>query len=87
MGNWIEINSEQDLPNEEIFCWWVNRVNGTIHPSKRKGQLGRSMTHLTFSHFMIIDEVPIAPSERKQVEQTSWTKFDVNKILQDKLSK
>jgi hypothetical protein len=35
---------------------------------------------------MVIDEVPTPPTERKPLEeQTSWTEFDVNKILQDKL--
>ena len=86
MKEWIEINSEQDLPNEELFCWWVNRTNGYMFPSKLKGQMGRSLSHLTFSHYMVIDDVPTPPTERKPHEkQTSWTEFDVNKILQDKL--
>jgi hypothetical protein len=37
MKEWIEINSEQDLPNEDLFYWWVNRTNGYMFPSKLKG--------------------------------------------------
>lgn len=85
MGEWVEINSEKDLPNEDLFCWWVNRKNGYVFVDKLKGQLGRSLTHLTFSHYMIIEE-PEPPKNRKQLEEaTSWTTFNVNDILKEKL--
>lgn len=83
--NWIEINTQEDLPDSDVFCWWVNRLNGSIHPSKLKSQLGRSLTHLTFSHYMVIKDVPTPPEERRQLqEQTSWTNFKVSDILRDK---
>ena len=82
MGDWIEINSEEDFPNEDLFCWWVNRTNGYMFPSKLTSLLGRSLVHKTFSHYMVIDNVPTAPIERKPLEnQTSWTEFNVKDIL------
>ena len=85
MKEWIEINSEQDLPNEELFCWWVNRTNGTIHPSKLKGQMARSLTHLTFSHYMVIDNVPTPPIEMEPLEKFEEMIEKSKKLLTDVL--
>ena len=87
MEQWIEINSVEDLPDENLFCWWVNRKNGYVFADKLKGQLGRSLSHSTFSHYMPIEE-PIPPKERVPLdEETSWTNFDVNSILREKFKK
>ena len=65
---WIEINSQEDLPKDKHqFCWWVNRVNGSVHPDKMAGLLGPSMLHLTFSHYMPIKTIPKPPVSRKQL--------------------
>jgi len=85
---WTEINNIEDLPDENIFCWWVNRTSGSIHPSMMKGQLGRSLTHLTFSHYMIIDGVPNGPEYRRPLDKlTSWNTMDINEIMKNKIIK
>lgn len=89
MNNWIEINSQDDLPDGEVFCWWINRTNGYMFPSNLNSHLGRSLAHLTFSHYMIIADVPKPPIERKQLDELQKLEVEdalnINKILRDKL--
>ncbi len=84
--NWIEINSEKDLPDENQYCWFINRTNGYIFISKLKGQMGRSLSHLTFSHYIPITlKTPNPPKYQKPLDKTtSWREFDVKEILKDK---
>lgn len=65
---WTEINSVDDLPNPDQYCWFCNRTNGHIFISKLNGQMGRTLSHLTFSHYMpILLNSPISPNYRRSL--------------------
>ncbi len=84
---WNEINSKEDIPKDkEAFYWWVNRANGEMFPSKLDGLLGRDVLHFTFSHYMLIENVPNAPKERKEISQEKFME-ERDKILSDKFKK
>ncbi len=84
---WNEINSKKDLPKDKkAFYWWVNRANGHVFPSDLGGLLGRDVLHFTFSHYMLIENVPNAPKERKQIPQEKFIE-ERDKIVSDKFKK
>lgn len=66
MSNWIEVNTKQDLPDKEAFCWFVNRSTSDVFCGKLKGQMFADFHEIAFSHYMPIIDIPVAPIDRKE---------------------
>ena len=86
MKEWIEINSEEDLPKDKsLSCWWVNRNHDVMITSSLGGLLGGQRAHIMYSHYMPIEK-PKPPLGKKTISEKITPVFetDVNIILLEK---